>query len=82
MPPVFDIKWYQNGKRVSTKKNHYHYYHITYTTLMTIKKMTKKQEMAKNSKGHATVEFTLRVRTTKKHAENYGTVSDYRSWVP
>lgn len=72
--PEPDIKWYRNGKRVSTKETvtitttseNY-----TYTTSMTIKKMTKKQEgryriVAKNSEGHATAEFTLRVRTTEK----------------
>lgn len=72
--PEPDIKWYRNGKRISTKENititttseNY-----TYTTTIKITKIKKKQEgrykiVAKNSEGHATAEFTLRVRTSEK----------------
>uniref|UniRef100_A0AAR5PDB0 Titin-like n=1 Tax=Dendroctonus ponderosae TaxID=77166 RepID=A0AAR5PDB0_DENPD len=74
--PEPDIKWYRNGKKVTTKEN------ITisttsenyiYTTTIKITKIKKKQEgrykiVAKNSEGHATAEFTLRVRTSEKEA--------------
>lgn len=73
--PKPDIKWYKNGKRVTTKEN------ITITTttieknvhktVITIKKIKKKQEgrykiVAKNSEGSSSIEFTLKVITDQK----------------
>ncbi|KAG5897344.1 hypothetical protein JTB14_030229 [Gonioctena quinquepunctata] len=72
--PEPEIKWYRNGKRVSTKGNvtivstsETH----TYKTILKIRKVLKKQEgryriVAKNTEGEASVEFTLRVSTDEK----------------
>lgn len=74
--PEPEIKWYKNGKRITSKGNvtitktttkH------TYTTIITIKKIEKKQEgryriTAKNREGESSVEFTLKVLTKEKEA--------------
>lgn len=73
--PKPEIKWYRNGKRVSTKDN----VTITvtnteknvYKTKITIKKIKKKQEgrykiVAKNTEGTASTEFTMKVITDQK----------------
>lgn len=73
--PKPDIKWYRNSKRVTTKEN----VTITvtsteknvYKTIITIKKIKKKQEgrykiVAKNTEGTSSVEFTLKVLADKK----------------
>lgn len=73
--PKPEIKWYRNGKRVTTKEN----VTITMTTIeknvyqtkITIKKIKKKQEgryriVAKNTEGTSYVEFTLKVLTDQK----------------
>lgn len=73
--PKPEIKWYKNGKRVTTKEN------VTisvttveknvYKTVITIRQIKKKQEgrykvVAKNTEGTSYVEFTLKVQTEQK----------------
>lgn len=73
--PKPEIKWFRNGKRITTKEN------ITitvttvekhlYKTTISIKKIKKKQEgrykiVVKNTEGTSSVEFTLKVQTDQK----------------
>lgn len=73
--PKPEIKWYRNGKRVSSKDN----VTITvtnieknvYLTKITIKNIKKKQEgrykiVAKNNEGTSSTEFTMKVITNQK----------------
>lgn len=72
--PEPEIKWYKNGKRVSSKNN----VTITtssdihmYTTIIKITKIEKKQEgvytiIAKNSEGESAVQFKLKVKSDDK----------------
>lgn len=72
--PEPDIKWYRNGKRISSKGNvsivSTSETHI-YTTILKITKIERKQEgryriVAKNREGQSSVEFTIKVTTDKK----------------